>query len=113
MTKQIKKFRTRIRFNEREINNQRNAVYRVVQKIDDYEKLKKIAQEQLFRYVENQQMENVDVDADIKKEFEGEKKFLENSVNSLRKRLEHESQLHKEDNRNIMNENIDLIKEIN
>ena len=93
MSKQIKKFRSRILQNDIEINNQRNAVYKVVQKIDDYEDLKKITVEQLRKYVEHQKMENVDVDADIKKEFEGEQRFLENSVNSLRKRLEHESQI--------------------
>jgi hypothetical protein len=37
---------------------------------------------------------------------------LENSVNSLKKRLEKETQIHKEDNNNIMMENMELINQI-
>jgi len=38
---------------------------------------------------------------------------LKNSVNTLKKRLEKESQVHKEDNLSIMNDNIKLIDMIN
>ena len=57
-------------------------------------------------------MKAVTVDADIKQEYENQEKFLNNSVSTLKKRLEKESQIHKEDNLNIMVENINLIEMI-
>jgi hypothetical protein len=57
-------------------------------------------------------MKNVEVDPDIKKEYENQRRYLENSKNSLKKRLDKEQQIHKEDNMNIMRENIKLIKMI-
>ena len=57
-------------------------------------------------------MKNVDIDADIKKEYENQRRYLENSKNSLKKRVEKEQQIHKEDNMNIMRDNIKLIKMI-
>ena len=57
-------------------------------------------------------MKNVEIDPDIKKEYENQRRYLDNSKNSLKKRLEKEQQIHKEDNMNIMRENIKLIKMI-
>ena len=57
-------------------------------------------------------IKNVEIDPDIKKEYENQKRYLENSVNSLKKRLEKEMQIHKEDNMSIMKDNIKLIKQI-
>ena len=54
-------------------------------------------------------MKNVEIDPDIKKEYENQRRYLENSQTSLKKRLEKEKQIHKEDNMNIMTENISLI----
>jgi hypothetical protein len=41
-----------------------------VHNIDDYEKLKFATKNSLFKYVEHQTMKNVEIDADIKKEYE-------------------------------------------
>jgi cilia- and flagella-associated protein 57 len=57
-------------------------------------------------------MKNVEIDPDIKKEYENQKKYLDNSVHSLKKRLERERDIHKEEHLNIMNDNIELITEI-
>lgn len=57
-------------------------------------------------------MKNVEIDADIKKEYENQKKYLDNSVTSLKKRLEKERQIHKEEHLNIMKQNVELITEI-
>jgi len=54
----------------------------------------------------------VDIDPEIKKENDNQRRYLENSVNSLKKRLEKETKVHKEDNLNIMRENMRLIQEI-
>jgi hypothetical protein len=112
MQELIKKNRTKIRANDIKIKEYKNAVYYVVQFIDDYELLKKAIYDRLSKYVDEKQNPNVDIDPDIKKEYENQKRYLENSVNSLKKRLEKETKIHKEDNMNIMRENIKLIQEI-
>jgi len=96
MQELIKKNRTKIRANDIKIKEYKNAVYYVVQFIDDYELLKKAIYERLSKYVDEKQNPNVDIDPDIKKEYENQKRYLENSVNSLKKRLEKETKIHKE-----------------
>ena len=51
-------------------------------------------------------------DGDIKKEYEAQWKFLDNSVRALKQRLEKEKTLHKEDNNAVMNENQKLLEDI-
>ena len=46
----------------------------------------------------------------IKQEYENQKKYLENSMHSLKKRIEVEGEIHKGDNKKVMDDNIDLIK---
>ena len=87
-------------------------MYKTVQFIDDFDALKWGVNEHLFKYVQQQAMKNVEVNPDIKKEYENQRKFLENSVHSLKKRLEKESEIHKEENLAIMNDNIKLITQI-
>lgn len=113
MQELIKKNRGLIRSNNTYIQNFKNDVYKVVQYIDDFDQLKRAVNQRLYKYVQQQAMKNAEIDPDIKKEYENQKKFLENSVHSLKKRLEKESEIHKEDNLAIMSENIILIKQIN
>lgn len=109
MQELIKTNRSRIRANDITIKGYKNAVYRVVQFIDDFDQLKRAVNENLYPFVKDQEIKNVEIDPDIKKEYENQKRYLENSVNSLKKRLDKETQLHKEDNNNIMRENMELI----
>ena len=108
----IKKNRAKRRFNDNQIKQFKNAVYWVVQYIDDFDQLKRVVNDNLYKFVITQEMKNVEIDPDIKKEYENQRRYLENSKNSLKKRLEKEQQIHKEDNMNIMRENIKLIKMI-
>ena len=62
--------------------------------------------------MQESQPKNVVEDGDIKKEYEAQFKFLDNSVRALKQRLEKEKALHKEDNNGVMNENLVLIKDI-
>ena len=50
----------------------------------------------LYPLVNPADIKNVEIDPDIKKEYENQKRYLENSVNSLKKRLEKEMKIHKE-----------------
>jgi len=57
-------------------------------------------------------MKNVQLDEDIKTEYENQKKYLNNSVTTIKKRLETERKTHKEAHLNIMKTNVNLIDEI-
>ena len=112
MQELIKKNRSKIRSNDIFIKGFKNAVYWVVQYIDDFDQLKNAVNKNLYPYVKDQEMKNVEIDPDIKKEYENQRKYLENSQDSLKKRLAREQDAHKQDNMNIMKENIKLIKMI-
>lgn len=109
MQDMIRKNRTQIRSNQIAISQFKNAVYWVVQYIDDFDELKKIVNKNLYPYVRDQPMKNVEIDPDIKKEHQNQFAYLQNSSNSLQKRFEKERAIHKEENHNIMKENVVLI----
>lgn len=73
-------------------------MYAVVQFIDDFEELKRACYKHLHEYIENEGGKNVDIDQEITKEYENQKKYLENSVSTLKKRLEEETKAHKQVN---------------
>jgi len=54
-----------------------------------------------------------DLDTDLQKEYNRQRDYLEKSVDSLKRKLEKDSQAHRIDNMRIMQENVSLIREIN
>lgn len=112
MQKQITNSRTQIRRNETYIRGYRKAVYDVAQYIDDYDAMKLSFHQCLYPYVADNQRKQEDVDKDILKEFKAQKQFLESSNKKLNYQLQQMQTLHKEDNLNIMNENVALIKDV-
>jgi len=102
-----------IRKNESYVQAFKTAVYWVVQYIDDFDQLKRAVHNSLYKYVKDQAPKIGEEDPDILHEFDNQRKFLKNSVDTLRRRLEKEGQIHKEDTLNIMNDNIKLIDMIN
>jgi len=54
-----------------------------------------------------------DLDEDIQKEYNRQREYLEKSVESLKRKLHKDMELHRTDNMRIMQENVGLIKEIN
>lgn len=109
----LKNNRAQIRRNETYINGFKNAVYWVVKYIDDFEQLKRAVHNSLYKYVEDKPPKSTTVDPDIKREYENQIKYLTNTVNSLAKRLDKETQLHRADNLQIMNVNNVLMENIN
>merc|ERR1719324_1329999 len=55
----------------------------------------------------------LDLDTDMQKEYSRQRDYLEKSVDSLKRKLEKDSQAHRIDNTRIMQENVSLIREIN
>lgn len=108
----IKANRNKIRNNDTYIQGFKNAVYYVVQYIDNYDQLKRSIEKSMHKYIKDQSMKNVQLDEDIKTEYENQKKYLNNSVTTIKKRLETERKTHKEAHLNIMKTNVNLIDEI-
>ena len=52
------------------IKDYKNRVYKVVQFIDDYEQLKRAVNDNLYPLVNPNDIKNVEIDPDIKKEYE-------------------------------------------
>jgi chromosome segregation ATPase len=64
------------------------------------------------KYVQNN-LKKMDLDTDMQKEYNRQRDYLEKSVDSLKRKLEKDSQAHRTDNMRIMQENVQLIREIN
>merc|ERR1711937_542850 len=55
----------------------------------------------------------LDLDTDSQKEYNRQRTYLEKSVDSLKRKLAKDSEVHRIDNMRIMQENVSLIREIN
>ena len=104
--------RTRIRRNNIEIAQFKNSVYWCAQEIDDFENLQRIVNKNLYPYVRTQDPKAVEINADIKKEQENQRRYLETAKATLKKRLDKENEVHKTQMSKAMRENLDLITDI-
>jgi hypothetical protein len=64
------------------------------------------------KYAKNH-VKTVDIDPFIYAEYISQRNYLEKSVNMLKKNLQKDNEIHRQDNRRIMRENVELIKAIN
>ena len=90
----------------------KDGIYESVQYIQDYKKLKESILNVYQHYVRTDARPQ-EVDTDIHKEYEQQRKYLENNVSSLKAKLDKLVKAHKQDNYRIMKENVELIGEIN
>merc|ERR1719203_2368567 len=67
----------------------------------------------LYRKYVQSGAKKLDLDTDMQKEYNRQRDYLEKSVESLKRKLEKDSQAHRIDNMRIMQENVSLIREIN
>merc|ERR1719188_973078 len=67
----------------------------------------------LYRKYVQAGVKRLDLDTDMQKEYNRQRDYLEKSVDSLKRKLEKDSQGHRIDNMRIMQENVSLIREIN
>ena len=95
MQEMIKKNRSKIRENDIMIKRFKDDVYNAVQFIDNFLQLQKEVTKLFGKYVKDKDIKSVEIDPDIQKEYENQKKYLENSVNSLKKKLQKDSEIHK------------------
>merc|ERR1719486_227454 len=64
----------------------------------------------LYRKYVQTGMKKLDLDTDMQKEYNRQRDYLEKSVDSLKRKLEKDSQAHRIDNMRIMQENVSLIR---
>merc|ERR1719160_1814930 len=68
---------------------------------------------QLYRKYVQSGVQKLELDADTQKEYNRQRDYLEKSVDSLKRKLAKDSEVHRIDNMRIMQENVSLIREIN
>ena len=90
----------------------RTQLHECVQHIQQ-PKLLKDSVKKLYQSHVNETIVAAQLDADIAKEYNRQREYLEKSVDSLKKKLGKDMELHRSDNVRVMLENVSLIKEIN
>merc|ERR1711971_260205 len=83
-----------------------------VQFIQDPKQLKDSVGALYKKYVPNG-VKKQELDPDIQREYGRQREYLEKSVDSLKKKLLKDSDVHRSDNMRILQENVGLIREIN
>jgi len=63
--------------------------------------------------MEPKEVSHTEVNKDILLEYDSQLRYLETSVNMLKKNLEKDREIHKQDNIRIMKNNVKLIRDIN
>ncbi|CAI2371694.1 unnamed protein product [Moneuplotes crassus] len=109
----IKMNRNTIRTNNILIKSFKDDIYETVQYIDDPLKLQTFTHEMYQKYVKDSSKKAVEINPEIRKEYDNQEKFLMNSKHSLEQKLKKDMNLHKKDSQKHMRENYELIKQIN
>ena len=97
---------------ENYLKRYRDDVHAVIQYITEPKQLKE-AVKVLYQKHVVEPPRGLQVDQDIQKEYNRQRDFLEKTVDSLKRKLSKDTDLHKTDSTRIMQENVILIKEIN
>eukprot|EP00286_Rhodomonas_abbreviata_P019738 CAMPEP_0181309260 /NCGR_PEP_ID=MMETSP1101-20121128/11919_1 /TAXON_ID=46948 /ORGANISM="Rhodomonas abbreviata, Strain Caron Lab Isolate" /LENGTH=1189 /DNA_ID=CAMNT_0023415733 /DNA_START=168 /DNA_END=3733 /DNA_ORIENTATION=- len=90
----------------------RNDVHAVMPYITEPKQLKEAVKALYAKHVLSPP-QGAQVDHDIQKEYNRQRDYLEKTVDSLKRKLSKDMELHKTDSMRIMQENVSLIKEIN
>jgi len=87
-------------------------LHECVQFIQEPKQLKESLTALYKKYVPNG-VKKQELDSDIQREYNRQRDYLEKSVESLKKKLLKDSDVHRQDNTRILQENVSLIREIN
>eukprot|EP00741_Cyanophora_paradoxa_P020094 tig00021234_g19395.t1 len=106
---------TRLADTESTIRKFRNDLQETVQNIQDPKLLKESIKKLYAKHVTSADVaaKAMDLDSDIQKEYQRQRDYLEKTVDSLKRKLAKDVEMHRQDNMRIMQENVTLIKEIN
>merc|ERR1719252_522320 len=103
---EILKFRKKLTDGQTVIKRFKNDLHECVQYIQEPKLLHEKVTDLHKKYVPNG-VKRQELDQDIQKEY------LEKSVESLKRKLQKDSEVHRQDNMRVMQENVSLIREIN
>merc|ERR1711904_157114 len=90
----------------------KNDLYECVQFIQEPRQLRDSVTGLFRKYVPHG-IRKQELDTDIAREYNRQREYLEKSVESLKRKLMKDSEVHRQDNMRIMQENVSLIREIN
>merc|ERR1719276_42184 len=90
----------------------KNDLHESVQFIQEPKQLKDSVTALYKKYVPNG-IKKQELDSDIQREYNRQRDYLEKSVESLKRKLQKDSEVHRQDNMRILQENVALIREIN
>jgi len=96
-----------------ESRNMRTELHELVQFIQDPKALKEGVKKIYQRHVAEDTVSARGIEPDIATEYTRQREYLEKSVESLKRKLNKNMELHRNDNARMMQENVSLIKEIN
>lgn len=92
----------------------RTDLQETAQHMNNYKSLKNSVTNLYKKYVQNYQSSSEPTgEADVQKEYNRQREYLEKSVESLKRKLAKDMEMHKNDNLRLMRENVSLTKEIN
>jgi len=112
MQKEIENQNSLITENDNHIKAFINDLLESHQVVNDYKKLKKSALKLYNKYVQNDN-KKLESNVDVQREFINQRSYLETCVKTLKDKFKKNMDVHHKDNQRIMNENVDLIREIN
>merc|ERR1712054_57962 len=112
MNREIKDQRQRLGDADGHLKAFRNDLHETIQHIQDPKLLKESVKRLYQRHV-TEHSSSRELEADIQKEYNRQRDYLEKSVESLKRKLNKNMELHRSDNQRMMQENVSLIKEIN
>merc|ERR1711959_197259 len=90
----------------------KNDLHECVQFIQEPKQLRDSVQALFKKYVPHG-VKRQELDTDIQREYSRQREYLEKSVESLKRKLQKDSEVHRQDNMRILQENVALIREIN
>merc|ERR1712025_1525672 len=90
----------------------KNDLHECVQFIQEPKQLKESVTNLFKKYVPHG-IKKQELDSDIQREYNRQREYLEKSVESLKRKLAKDSEVHRQDNMRTMQENVSLIREIN
>merc|ERR1711977_37557 len=108
----ILRYRKKLTDGQTVIKRFKNDLHECVQYIQEPKLLHEKVTELHRKYVPNG-VKRQELDQDIQKEYQRQKEYLEKSVESLKRKLQKDSEVHRQDNMRVMQENVSLIREIN
>lgn len=108
LNSEIAKKKIKIKAQSNKIRNFKNSLYDAVQDILN----EKILQKKL-KAMNNNKIKKQEINENIFKEYQSQLRYLETSVNMLKKNLDKDKEIHKQDTMRLMKKNVHLIKEIN